>query len=130
MIPFILRCRAPCSQVLERQAQMIAEARAFKQLMLDTPVDWISNLIYLRSMILALSPAQKIAAHNMLEMIRLNVPRDWSVEALHSFSMWMPMELQHVIDGVNSMEIENQSQEAVEAEADALLRGQPIEVTN
>jgi hypothetical protein len=93
--------------------------------MLETPVQWISNLIYMRTMLLKLSPVQKIAAHHVLEIVKQKVPRDWSMDAVHSFSMWMPMEMQHVIDGINHMEIEEQSQQIVEAEAEALLRSSP-----
>ena len=80
-------------------------------------------------MLLTLSPAQKIAAHHVLEVIKHKIPQEWSMEALHSFSMWMPMEMQYVIDGVNHMEIENQSQDMVAAEADALLRVPATDIT-
>lgn len=118
----LLLCRKPCIALLERRAQVTAEVAAFKYLMLHTPAYWISNLIHLRTMVLDLSPAQKIAAHHVLDMVKRKVPRDWSMEALHSFSMWMPMEMQSVIDGVNHMEIENQSEQMVAAETEALLR--------
>jgi hypothetical protein len=98
--------------------------------MLETPDYWISNLIYLRTKLLLLSPAQRIAAHHMLDVVQRMVPQNWSMEALHSFSMWMPMEMRQVVDGINNMEVENQSQEAVEAEAEALLRQPPTETTN
>lgn len=126
----MLHCRGPCDGLLERRAQTIAEVLAFTHLMLETPVHWISNLICLRTQLLVLSPAQRIAAHHMLDVVQRYVPRDWSIEALHSFSMWMPMEMQDVINGINHIEVENQSQAAVEAEADAVLMQPPTEHTN
>jgi hypothetical protein len=87
-----------------------------------TPAHRMNKVINLRSLILGLSPAQQIAAQTVLETVQKIVPRDWSLEALHSFNMWMPLEVKHVVQGVNEMEIENQSQDMIAAEAESLLR--------
>lgn len=107
---------------MELRAQSISESLAFWRLIAFTPDYRVNNVINLRSLILGLSPAQQIAAQTVLEAVQKIVPRDWSVEALHSFNMWLPLEVKHIVLQVNKMEIENQSQDMIAAEADALLR--------
>jgi hypothetical protein len=114
--------RKSCGKSLEVRAQSICESVAFWRLMALTPAHRMNKVINLRSLILGLSPAQQIAAQTVLETVQKIVPRDWSLEALHSFNMWMPLEVKHVVQGVNEMEIENQSQDMIAAEAESLLR--------
>lgn len=115
-------CRTPCDDMLERRAQNIAESYAFWYMMLQNPAHRINRVIYLRSLLVGMSPAQQLAAQSVLEMVQRTVPRDWTVEAVHSFIMWAPMEMRYVVEQVNEMEMDRQSQEMVAAEAEALLR--------
>jgi len=104
------------------KAQSIAENVSFWSMMIFTPAHRINRVIYLRAIMLQLSPAQQIVAQSVLEAVQQMVPCDWSVEALHSFTMWMPLEIKHVVQQINEMEIETQSQQMISAEAEALLR--------
>lgn len=115
-------CRTPCEDMLEHRAQTIAESYAFWYMMLQNPAHRINRVIYLRSLLVGMSPAQQLVAQSLLEMVQRTVPRDWTVEAVHSFIMWAPMEFQYVVEQVNEMELERQTQEMITIEAEALLR--------
>jgi hypothetical protein len=84
----------------------------------------INWMIHMRTSLLRLSPSQLVAADAMLELVAKTVPRDWSLEATHSFVMWAPRELQYVVEQVDWMDAQTQSQEMLAAEAEALLREQ------
>jgi hypothetical protein len=94
---------------------------AFWHLMHNTQTQMINMVIYLRTLLVGLSPVQQLAAQSVMEMVERTVPRDWSLEAVHSFTMWAPKELQYVVEQVNEMETDRQGQAMVAAEAEALL---------
>ncbi len=116
--------RTPCDKMVERRAQAITEGVAFRHMMLKTPAHMINWIIHMRTSLLKLSPSQLVAADAMLALVANTVPRDWSLEATHSFIMWAPRELQYVVEQIDMMEAQTQSQEMLAAEAEALLREQ------
>lgn len=117
-------CRTPCNKMLERRAQALAENVALHHLMLKTPAHMVNWMIHMRTLLLRLSPSQLVAADAVLELVAKKVPRDWSLEGTHSFVMWASHELQYVVEQVNEMELQTQSQAMIAAEAEALLREQ------
>lgn len=113
-------------------AQSIAEGISFASLMMTPNRARVNFLINLRMMVLELSASQQHFLANMLMSVKQLVPTNMSLEGVHSLVMIMHKELEYAVAMVEAEEreqemmrqIEEQNQEQIIAEAEALLREQ------
>jgi len=116
----------------ELMAQSIAEGISFAALITNTNKARVNFLIALRMMVLELAAPQQHLLANMLMSIKKLVPNTMSLEGVHSMVMMMHREMEYAVAIVENEEaeqeiihqIEEQTQEQVMAEAQALLSEQ------